>query len=663
MHRNSDSIEPGVIDVLIPHQTNSSSYTLQPPVATRSYSALHYDSQRPVFVHNSIQLPLDSQKDAQFLSACAFEPYVRHSKPVKIAQVMSFRDKAQSEDDPFLTPTPLVQIRGDDLKLPESLERRHVDAVLQTTRFPLHLLHTQVQVLCASFPGTDTGSSDYTSAKVSCQEDLNPRIMIPQTKESPSISKKRKTTYQSEESLYLNLDHLDKKRFQLYNQYLSVLDPEQQKLNPTPVFLGQGHSVSTMLPLKDIFYQTFDHSDTFQVYIAQQSILSCRESGTISCHVDGRLDYQAVTKDDTDSVDENTTPLAALTPFLRAPTHLLPPTIATMVEVNFWYSPRSTSTNYHYDSNHNILIVLSGTKTIELSPPDTIRPAPLYSDHANHPALLHSHSFPSTPSTIPISIAQQQTHECQETRKRLLEKSFVVSISAGEAIFIPEGWWHRVESSDFCMAINLWFDHPNYSAASFQCIQNRHTMTFHIRELIRVYFSQQSKQVAQQLINVDKATWMNALVHEYGTQASYLCDIEQRINNTSTLFNLETWLSSDILTRSIISAKFNWLMLLLDPFAFHHRYQALNLLVYLCELCSKNSLQFSLLILGMESAQCYILSMIWEHHEKEIVEASCNALFERCEDKSHQCLQHIIQGADEFKRRVMVSLCQSMSIT
>jgi hypothetical protein len=83
---------------------------------------------------------------------------------------------------------------------------------------------------------------------------------------------------------------------------------------------------------------------------------------------------------------------------------------------------------------------------------------------------------------------------------------------------------------------------------------------------------------------------------------------------------------------------------------------------HLCS-TSTNHVPINELILAVESSSCYIVSTIWENHDKKIVQESCSLLFERCNEKSDACLRHIVQGAEEFNRRIMTYLCQTMSIT
>ena len=33
-------------------------------------------------------------------------------------------------------------------------------------------------------------------------------------------------------------------------------------------------------------------------------------------------------------------------------------------------------------------------------------------------------------------------------------------MQAGDAVFIPEGWWHQIDSTDITIAVNFWWQSP-----------------------------------------------------------------------------------------------------------------------------------------------------------------------------------------------------------
>lgn len=43
-----------------------------------------------------------------------------------------------------------------------------------------------------------------------------------------------------------------------------------------------------------------------------------------------------------------------------------------LLQINLWLGAMETTTNMHYDANHNLLFVLKGSKRVALLPPDMI---------------------------------------------------------------------------------------------------------------------------------------------------------------------------------------------------------------------------------------------------------------------------------------------------
>lgn len=116
---------------------------------------------------------------------------------------------------------------------------------------------------------------------------------------------------------------------------------------------------------------------------------------------------------------------------------------ADLTQVNLWMSIEASRTGIHYDAYRNILLVLNGKKTVKLYPPSQAKylyPRPVYSASANHSTVNLAR---------PDLISHPDFIHAQPT---------TLTAAAGDAIFIPEGWWHQVDSDPFTVAINFWFE-------------------------------------------------------------------------------------------------------------------------------------------------------------------------------------------------------------
>ncbi|ONH93488.1 hypothetical protein PRUPE_8G234700 [Prunus persica] len=98
----------------------------------------------------------------------------------------------------------------------------------------------------------------------------------------------------------------------------------------------------------------------------------------------------------------------------------------------------------HYDPHHNLLCIVSGCKQVVLWPPSAsaiLYPMPIYGEASNHSSVpLENPDFSNYPRA-----------QC------LMEYSQKVILHAGDALFIPEGWFHQVDSDDLTIAVNFWW--------------------------------------------------------------------------------------------------------------------------------------------------------------------------------------------------------------
>lgn len=133
--------------------------------------------------------------------------------------------------------------------------------------------------------------------------------------------------------------------------------------------------------------------------------------------------------------------------------------------VNLWVSLGTTHSNLHYDSNHGLLVVLRGRKIVEVLAPAAaaaVNAFPIFDPlRAHHAAVPHACLMArlsgelgncATDCTCPSA---HEVHGQQAT------------LDEGDAVFIPEGWWHHVltqgtpdssaAGSSVALAVNIWW--------------------------------------------------------------------------------------------------------------------------------------------------------------------------------------------------------------
>ncbi|KAL8055108.1 hypothetical protein ABFS82_04G034400 [Erythranthe guttata] len=115
-----------------------------------------------------------------------------------------------------------------------------------------------------------------------------------------------------------------------------------------------------------------------------------------------------------------------------------------LASINLWMNSSRTRSSTHYDPHHNLLCIISGHKQVVLWPPSacsSLYPLPLYGEASNHSAIpLGNINFSLYPRA-----------------KSMEEYSQKVTLYAGDALFIPEGWFHQVDSGDITIAVNFWW--------------------------------------------------------------------------------------------------------------------------------------------------------------------------------------------------------------
>ncbi|CAM9999998.1 unnamed protein product, partial [Phaeothamnion confervicola] len=153
----------------------------------------------------------------------------------------------------------------------------------------------------------------------------------------------------------------------------------------------------------------------------------------------GRAASKGAAATATAAIEPAATELGVLADMFR-----IPPFVPAerLSELNVWIGGGDTTTNLHYDASHNWLFVLAGLKEVTLFPPSetpSVRAHPACGASANHSDL-------STKEAKALAVAAAE------------RGAMTVMVAAGQALFIPEGWWHQVSSAPATVAVNVWFD-------------------------------------------------------------------------------------------------------------------------------------------------------------------------------------------------------------
>ncbi|GFZ45061.1 hypothetical protein JCM24511_02787 [Saitozyma sp. JCM 24511] len=129
---------------------------------------------------------------------------------------------------------------------------------------------------------------------------------------------------------------------------------------------------------------------------------------------------------------------------------------ATAEAVNLWIGSSRSTTSFHHDPYENIYHVLSGSKTFTLLSPIE----GLWLDQQFHPSATLQRTpsglkpIPDPPPSPPIPWVASPTLPRNA-------RAIIVSVRAGESLYLPAGWWHQVEQSPgregLAVAVNYWY--------------------------------------------------------------------------------------------------------------------------------------------------------------------------------------------------------------
>ena len=159
------------------------------------------------------------------------------------------------------------------------------------------------------------------------------------------------------------------------------------------------------------------------------------------------------------------------------------PLLDSDIAPRMWISNRSTIAT-HFDNNHNIACVVSGSRRFTVFPPEQV-------------SNLYLGPLLKTPGGTPISIVDLR--EPDYTRfprfRQALEAAQETVLEPGDAIYIPILWWHGVESLDpLNILVNYWWNdtapaHHKPILALIHCVALMSGLPADEREVWRSFFN------------------------------------------------------------------------------------------------------------------------------------------------------------------------------
>lgn len=121
--------------------------------------------------------------------------------------------------------------------------------------------------------------------------------------------------------------------------------------------------------------------------------------------------------------------------------------------VNFWMGDGRAITSLHKDPYENVYSVVRGCKTFTLFPPCDR----LHLRYKHYPLSRYDengHLIPQEGS-VPWIDVDQRNPLCGDLSEL---HPVVVTVRAGETLYLPSYWFHHVRQSHATIAVNYWYD-------------------------------------------------------------------------------------------------------------------------------------------------------------------------------------------------------------
>ena len=115
--------------------------------------------------------------------------------------------------------------------------------------------------------------------------------------------------------------------------------------------------------------------------------------------------------------------------------------VAPLISVNLWFAAAGHLTPLHYDAYHNFLNQISGRKKVTLFAP-------------SDKEYLYSTSPDGTHEPESVNLFEPDEERFPHVRQAT---PIELILEPGDTLYLPEGWFHQLESLDVALSVNFFF--------------------------------------------------------------------------------------------------------------------------------------------------------------------------------------------------------------